>query len=112
MGHRRMKKEFLPKIKSIKTRHRIAKVKSILKNIWSLFPLAWIINLLAKIFVVGAVVHYLDSIGSLTILINIILILWVLMSFKSMLYDFYYSFKEILYNKQLGKLAKQKREGK
>ena len=95
-----MKKEFLPKIKSIKTRHRIAKVKSILENIWSLFPLAWIINLLAKIFVVLAVVHYLDSIGSLTILINIILILWVLMSFKSMLYDFYYSFKEIPYNKK------------
>jgi len=93
-----MNKEFMPWIQNIRTRHRLAKIKSIGKSAWSLFPLAWIINLFAKIFIVTAVSHYLHSIGSLTIFINIILLLWVFMSFKSMFYDFYYAWRDINYN--------------
>lgn len=69
------------------------KFKEILQMIWSLLPIAWLITLFSKIFIVFSVLHYLDSIGDLTIFIRVILTLWILMSFKSLLYDFYYNWR-------------------
>ncbi len=79
--------------KSDKKHFRKRVVKSFFKSSWDLFPLSWMINLLAKIFIVSAVISYLDSQGSLTIFINIILILWILMPFKGLVMDLYYNLK-------------------
>ncbi len=54
------------------------KIGSILKGIWNLLPLAFFINLLSRLLIVGAVLSYLGSIGDVSFLIKLILNLWAL----------------------------------
>lgn len=89
------KKEFMPKIQSIKTRYRLAKAKSILKDVWSLFPFLWIINLLSRIIISGVAIQYLDSIGHLTTTIQIILFIWMLAPLHGLVNNLYYGLREL-----------------
>ena len=57
------------------------KKSSILKEIWNLLPLAFFINLLSRLLIVGATLSYLKSIGDVSFLIKLILNLWALMPF-------------------------------
>lgn len=102
-----MKQEFIKRINKIWFNPKFSKTKSILKVAYNLFPFQWIITLLSKVFIVGGAMSYLNSIGALTIFIRIILNLWILMSFKSMIETFIWSIKEYQYNKFIDKQNKE-----
>ncbi|KKM60366.1 hypothetical protein LCGC14_1542590 [marine sediment metagenome] len=55
------------------------KINSILKGIWNLLPIAFFINLLARLLIVSGILSYLGSIGNVSFIIPIILNLWALM---------------------------------
>lgn len=63
-------------------------IKSFFKSTWELFPLTWLINLFARLFIAGTVLHYFKSIGSYTIFVEVIMILWICLSFRSLISDF------------------------
>jgi hypothetical protein len=63
----------------------------IIKGMWDLFPLRWMIDLLARIFISSAVLSYLDSVDSSTFIFTAVLSMWMLMPLYGLLQSFYYS---------------------
>ena len=55
-----------------------------------MFPFRFSITLLARTFIVGAVVSYLESLGEVPFIVRLILVLWVVMPMYGLLRDFYY----------------------
>lgn len=77
--------------------------KQILGLIWELFPLAWSINLFARIGIASATISYLDLTGELSIFLNIILIIWMFMPLRALTRDLYYNWRETYYNWEINK---------
>jgi hypothetical protein len=67
------------------------KLTEIVKGMWGLFPFRWMLDLLARIFIVSAVLSYFDSVGGSTFMVTTILSLWMLMPLYGLLQSFYYS---------------------
>lgn len=67
------------------------KSSSILKGIWDPLPIAFFINLLSRLLIVGATLSYLGSLGDVSFFIKLILNLWALT-------PFYYSIRGIYFD--------------
>lgn len=97
-------KEFMPKIESVRIRYRFAKAKQILKGMWELMPLMWVLNLLSRAIIAASTIHYLDSIGSLTLMVHIVLTLWTFAPLYGIVNNTWYTFRELRMQWELDKL--------
>lgn len=67
------------------------KIKSYIKACWDIMPIAFFINLLARLLIASAVLSYLRLMGSSSFMVDLIITLWALM-------PFYYSVRGIYYD--------------
>ena len=74
--------------------------KQVLKLIWDVLPLTFLINILARCFIVMAVLSYLSSLEVLNMMIKVVLFFWILLPCRSLFYDLYYLLKMNLFANQ------------
>lgn len=66
------------------------KIHIIIKELWKLFPFRFLITILARLFIISAVLSYLKTLGEVSLIVTAILTLWASMPLYSHFRDLYY----------------------